>query len=67
MEDYRLSLKINPALRGRPQQPGLRAGGTEGSAEAIPLYEAALRASAPNHAEVNNNLGNALVRDRQDR
>jgi tetratricopeptide (TPR) repeat protein len=59
MENYRLSLKINPAYEDALNNLGYALAGQKKYAEAIPLYEAALRIR-PNHAEVHNNLGNAL-------
>ena len=59
MENYRQSLKINPAYDDALNNLGYALAGQKKYAEAIPLYEAALRIR-PNHAEVHNNLGNAL-------
>src|ERR1035441_4436802 len=59
MENYRLSLKINPAYEDALNNLGYALAGQKKYAEAIPLYEAALRVR-PRHAEVHNNLGNAL-------
>jgi tetratricopeptide (TPR) repeat protein len=59
MENYRLSLKINPAYEDALNNLGYALAGQKKYSEAIPLYEAALRIR-PNHAEVHNNLGNAL-------
>ena len=59
MENYRLSLKINPAYEDALNNLGYAFAGQNKYSEAIPLYEAALRIR-PNHAEVHNNLGNAL-------
>jgi tetratricopeptide (TPR) repeat protein len=59
MEQYRLSLKINPAYEDALNNLGYALAGQRKFAEAIPLYEAALRIR-PKHAEVHNNLGNAL-------
>ena len=59
MEEYRLSLQINPAYEEALNNLGYRLAEERKFAEAIPLYEAALRIR-PKHAEVNNNLGNAL-------
>jgi protein O-mannosyl-transferase len=59
MENYRLSLKINPAYEDALNNLGYALAGQRKFTEAIPLYEAALRIR-PNHAEVHNNLGNAL-------
>jgi len=59
MENYRMSLKINPAYEDALNNMGYALAGQKKYLEAIPLYEAALRVR-PNHAEVHNNLGNAL-------
>jgi tetratricopeptide (TPR) repeat protein len=59
MENYRQSLKINPAYEDALNNLGYALAGQKKYSEAIPLYEAALR-TRPNHAEVHNNLGNAL-------
>ncbi len=59
MENYRMSLKINPAYEDALNNVGYALAGQKKYSEAIPLYEAALR-TRPNHAEVHNNLGNAL-------
>jgi tetratricopeptide (TPR) repeat protein len=59
MEQYRLSLKINPAYEDALNNLGYALAGQREFTEAIPLYEAALRIR-PKHAEVHNNLGNAL-------
>jgi len=59
MENYRMSLKINPAYEDALNNLGYALAAQKKFLEAIPLYEAALR-SRPNHAEVHNNLGNAL-------
>ncbi len=59
MEQYRLSLKINPAYEDALNNLGYALAGQRKFSEAIPLYEAALRIR-PKHAEVHNNLGNAL-------
>jgi tetratricopeptide (TPR) repeat protein len=59
MENYRLSLKINPAYEDALNNLGYALAGQKKYADAIPLYLAALRIK-PNHAEVHNNLGNAL-------
>jgi protein O-mannosyl-transferase len=59
MDEYRLSLKINPAYEDALNNLGYALAGERNFAEAIPLYEAALRIR-PKHAEVHNNLGNAL-------
>ena len=59
MENYRMSLKINPAYEDALNNLGYALAGQKKYSEAIPLYEAALRIR-PNHAEVHNNLGNAL-------
>ncbi len=59
MENYRLSLKINPAYEDALNNLGYALAGQNKYLDAIPLYEAALRIR-PNHAEVHNNLGNAL-------
>ena len=59
MENYRLSLKINPAYEDALNNLGYALAGQKQYLEAIPLYEAALRVR-PNHPEVHNNLGNAL-------
>jgi tetratricopeptide (TPR) repeat protein len=59
MENYRMSLKINPAYEDALNNVGYALAGQKKYSEAIPLYEAALRIR-PNHAEVHNNLGNAL-------
>jgi protein O-mannosyl-transferase len=59
VEQYRLSLKINPAYEDALNNLGYALAGERKFAEAIPLYEAALGVR-PKHAEVNNNLGNAL-------
>ena len=65
MENYRMSLKINPAYEDALNNLGYALAGQKKYLEAIPLYEAALRIR-PNHAEVHNNLGNALVGDGKD-
>jgi tetratricopeptide (TPR) repeat protein len=59
MENYRLSLKINPAYEDALNNLGYALAGQKKYMKAIPLYEAALRIR-PNHVEVHNNLGNAL-------
>jgi tetratricopeptide (TPR) repeat protein len=59
MENYRMSLKINPAYEDALNNMGYALAGQKKYVEAIPFYEAALRIR-PNHAEVHNNLGNAL-------
>lgn len=59
MENYRRSLKINPAYEDALNNLGYALAGQRKFTEAIPLYEAALRVR-PNHPEVHNNLGNAL-------
>jgi len=59
MDDYRASLKINPAYEDALNNLGYAFAGQKNYAAAIPLYEAALHIR-PNHAEVHNNLGNAL-------
>jgi tetratricopeptide (TPR) repeat protein len=59
MENYRISLKINPAYEDALNNVGYALAGQKKYQEAIPYYEAALRLR-PNHAEVHNNLGNAL-------
>ena len=59
MENYRLSLKINPSYEDALNNLGYALAGQKKYAEAIQLYEAALRVR-PRHAEVHNNLGNAL-------
>ena len=59
MENYRQSLKINPAYDDALNNLGYALAGQKKYSEAIPLYEAALRIR-PNQAEVHNNLGNAL-------
>jgi protein O-mannosyl-transferase len=59
MENYRQSLKINPAYEDALNNMGYALAGQKKFAEAIPYYEAALRIR-PNQAEVHNNLGNAL-------
>jgi tetratricopeptide (TPR) repeat protein len=59
MENYRMSLKINPAYEDALNNMGYALAGQKKYLEAIPFYEAALRVR-PNHAEVHNNLGNAL-------
>ena len=59
MENYRKSLKINPAYEDALNNLGYALAGQKKYAEAIPLYEAALRIK-PGHVEVENNLGNAL-------
>jgi tetratricopeptide (TPR) repeat protein len=59
MQEYHLSLQINPAYEDALNNLGYALAGERKFAEAIPLYEAALRVR-PKHAEVNNNLGNAL-------
>jgi len=59
MENYRMSLKINPAYEDALNNLGYALAGQKKFLEAIPLYEAALRVR-PNQAEVHNNLGNAL-------
>ena len=59
MENYRMSLKINPAYEDALNNMGYALAGQKKYLEAIPFYETALRVR-PNHAEVHNNLGNAL-------
>ena len=59
MENYRMSLKINPAYEDALNNMGYALAGQKKYREAIPYYEAALRIR-PSHAEVHNNLGNAL-------
>jgi protein O-mannosyl-transferase len=59
IENYRMSLKINPAYEDALNNLGYALAGQKKFLEAIPLYEAALRIK-PKHAEVHNNLGNAL-------
>ena len=59
LEQYRLSLQINPTYEDALNNLGYALAGERKYAEAIPLYEAALRLR-PNLAEVHNNLGNAL-------
>jgi protein O-mannosyl-transferase len=59
MENYRMSLKINPAYEDALNNLGYALAGQKRFREAIPLYEAALRIR-PKHVEVHNNLGNAL-------
>ena len=60
MEDYRMSLKINPAYEDALNNLGYGYAGQKNYAEAIRLYEAALHVR-PRHPEVHNNLGNALA------
>ena len=59
MQEYQLSLKINPSYEDALNNLGYALAGERKFTEAIPLYEAALR-TRPKNAEVNNNLGNAL-------
>ena len=59
IENYRMSLKINPAYEDALNNLGYALAGQKKYLEAIPLYEAALRIK-PKHTEVHNNLGNAL-------
>ena len=59
MENYRMSLKINPAYEDALNNLGYALAGQKKYLEAVPLYEAALRIR-PDQAEVHNNLGNAL-------
>jgi len=59
MQEYRLSLQINPNYEEALNNLGFALAGERKFAEAIQLYEAALRIR-PKHAEVHNNLGNAL-------
>ena len=59
VENYRMSVKINPAYEDALNNLGYALADEKKYLEAIPLYEAALRVR-PKHAEVHNNLGNAL-------
>jgi tetratricopeptide (TPR) repeat protein len=60
MENYRLSLEINPNYEDALNNLGYALAGQKRYAEAMPYYEAALRVR-PDHVEVHNNLGNALA------
>jgi len=59
MENYKLSLEINPQYEDALNNMGFALAAQKKYLEAIPYYERALRVR-PRHVEVHNNLGNAL-------